>query len=185
MTYKVIRGQGQGEEMTSVPYRDYFLWMLHVAVAQSFLSGIEICYVFLVLWLSLCFHIMALWHVIYFWATIKHDKHNSQDFNQILWVVHRVWSLLSMISLFFLCDIEQFVSTSRRRSRRKHISLLLNEAKWSYSFSARRKSVRLFLAYDSHCASLFCGPVFVAVHLFFQISKTHRYDFWTYMSKSY
>ena len=25
MTFKVIRGQGQGEEMTSVPYRDYFL----------------------------------------------------------------------------------------------------------------------------------------------------------------
>jgi len=24
MTFKVIRGQGQGEEMTSVPYRDYF-----------------------------------------------------------------------------------------------------------------------------------------------------------------
>jgi len=25
MTFKVIRGQGQGEEMTSVPYRDYSL----------------------------------------------------------------------------------------------------------------------------------------------------------------
>jgi len=25
MTFKVIRGQGQGEEMTSVPYRDYFI----------------------------------------------------------------------------------------------------------------------------------------------------------------
>ena len=25
MTFKVIRGQGQAEEMTSVPYRDYFL----------------------------------------------------------------------------------------------------------------------------------------------------------------
>jgi len=24
MTFKVIRGQGQGQEMTSVPYRDYF-----------------------------------------------------------------------------------------------------------------------------------------------------------------
>jgi len=24
MIFKVIRGQGQGEEMTSVPYRDYF-----------------------------------------------------------------------------------------------------------------------------------------------------------------
>jgi len=24
MTFKVIRGQGQGEEMTSVPFRDYF-----------------------------------------------------------------------------------------------------------------------------------------------------------------
>jgi len=27
MTFEVIRGQGQGEEMTSVPYRDYFLKM--------------------------------------------------------------------------------------------------------------------------------------------------------------
>jgi len=25
MTFKVIRGQGQGQEMTSVPFRDYFL----------------------------------------------------------------------------------------------------------------------------------------------------------------
>jgi len=25
MTFKVIRGQGQGQEMTSVPYRDYFI----------------------------------------------------------------------------------------------------------------------------------------------------------------
>jgi len=25
MTFKVIRGQGQGQEMTSVPYWDYFL----------------------------------------------------------------------------------------------------------------------------------------------------------------
>jgi len=25
MTFKVIRGQDHGEEMTSVPYRDYFL----------------------------------------------------------------------------------------------------------------------------------------------------------------
>jgi len=24
MTFNVIRGQGQGEKMTSVPYRDYF-----------------------------------------------------------------------------------------------------------------------------------------------------------------
>jgi len=27
MTFKVIRGQGQAEEMTSVPYRDYFFKM--------------------------------------------------------------------------------------------------------------------------------------------------------------
>jgi len=27
MTFKVIRGQGQGEEMTSVPYRDYILFV--------------------------------------------------------------------------------------------------------------------------------------------------------------
>ena len=26
MTFKVIQGQGQGEEVTSVPYRDYFLF---------------------------------------------------------------------------------------------------------------------------------------------------------------
>jgi len=26
MTFKVIRGQGQGQEMNTVPYRDYF-WM--------------------------------------------------------------------------------------------------------------------------------------------------------------
>ena len=26
MTFKVIRGQGQGEEMTSVPYWDYFTY---------------------------------------------------------------------------------------------------------------------------------------------------------------
>jgi len=25
MTFKVIRDQGQGQEMTSIPYRDYFL----------------------------------------------------------------------------------------------------------------------------------------------------------------
>jgi len=29
MTFEVIRGQGQAEEMTSVPYRDYFLWIIH------------------------------------------------------------------------------------------------------------------------------------------------------------
>jgi len=27
MTFKVIRGQGQGQEMTSVPYRDYILFL--------------------------------------------------------------------------------------------------------------------------------------------------------------
>ena len=33
ITFKVIRGQGQGEEMTSVPYRDYFFvsWNWHVS----------------------------------------------------------------------------------------------------------------------------------------------------------
>ena len=30
MTFKVIRGQGQAEEMTSVPYRDYFLCFIFV-----------------------------------------------------------------------------------------------------------------------------------------------------------
>jgi len=29
MTFKVIRVQGQGQEMTSVPYRDYFLQFRH------------------------------------------------------------------------------------------------------------------------------------------------------------
>ena len=30
MTFKVIRGQGQGEEMTSVPYQDYFYLWIHL-----------------------------------------------------------------------------------------------------------------------------------------------------------
>jgi len=36
MTFKVIRGQGPGQEMTSVPYRDYFL--IHVLEADSHAS---------------------------------------------------------------------------------------------------------------------------------------------------
>jgi len=34
MTFKVIRGQGQGEEMTSDPYRDYFLAFSHSHTAD-------------------------------------------------------------------------------------------------------------------------------------------------------
>ena len=30
MTFKVIRGQGQGQEMTSVPYQDYFFVLLPI-----------------------------------------------------------------------------------------------------------------------------------------------------------
>jgi len=29
MTFKVIRGQGQGQEMTAVPSRDYFYFQTH------------------------------------------------------------------------------------------------------------------------------------------------------------
>jgi len=46
MTFKVIRGQGQGQEMTSVPYRDYFKFyfaLYHVAC-----SVILFCITFLV-----------------------------------------------------------------------------------------------------------------------------------------
>ena len=32
MTFKVIRGQGQGQEMTSVPYRNYFIPFLSVNI---------------------------------------------------------------------------------------------------------------------------------------------------------
>jgi len=32
MTFKVIRGQGQGVEMTSVPFRDYFYLFIQFAV---------------------------------------------------------------------------------------------------------------------------------------------------------
>jgi len=46
MTFKVIRGQGQGEEMTSVPYRDYFCaccqWPT-VAVARSSSDSVATC----------------------------------------------------------------------------------------------------------------------------------------------
>jgi len=52
-TFKVIRGQGQGQEMTSVPYRDYFLCMLLVAVAQSFLVALRYFVV------TSCFHIIG------------------------------------------------------------------------------------------------------------------------------
>jgi len=37
MTFKVIRGQGQGQEMTSVPFRDYILCMLaHTRRSKGF-----------------------------------------------------------------------------------------------------------------------------------------------------
>jgi len=34
MTFKVIQGHGQGEEMTSVPYRDYFCQIIAHSVAM-------------------------------------------------------------------------------------------------------------------------------------------------------
>jgi len=48
MTFKVIRGQGQGEEMTSVPYRDYFFLLcvfilLFVCAYMLFLFICIIC----------------------------------------------------------------------------------------------------------------------------------------------
>ena len=39
--------------------------MLLIGVARSSSGGVEICYVLLVLWMRLCFHIMALWRVMY------------------------------------------------------------------------------------------------------------------------
>jgi len=38
MTFKVIRSQGQGEEMTSVPYWDYFALCDHSPIAFSALT---------------------------------------------------------------------------------------------------------------------------------------------------
>ena len=35
MSFKVIQGQGQGQEMTSVPYRDYFI---------AFMSGVVVVF---------------------------------------------------------------------------------------------------------------------------------------------
>jgi len=35
MIFKVIRGQGQGQEMTSVPFRDYFLKINSAIVQQN------------------------------------------------------------------------------------------------------------------------------------------------------
>ena len=58
VTFKVIRGQVQGEEMTSVLYRDYFLCMLPIAVARSSSGGIAIRYVLPVLWMTSCCHTM-------------------------------------------------------------------------------------------------------------------------------
>jgi len=37
---------------------------LPVAIAQSASGGVAICYVLPVLWISSCFHIMALWRVM-------------------------------------------------------------------------------------------------------------------------
>jgi len=39
MTFKVIRGQGQAEEMTSVPYRDYFLLLVLAVGAVNVVDG--------------------------------------------------------------------------------------------------------------------------------------------------
>jgi len=52
--------------------------MLPTAVAQSSSGGVTIGYVLPVLWMTLCFHIVALWRVM------EHDKHNSRDSKQIL-----------------------------------------------------------------------------------------------------
>jgi len=42
MTFKVIRGQGQGQEMTSVPYRDYFYPLLNYCVKGVLIgAGLE------------------------------------------------------------------------------------------------------------------------------------------------
>ena len=38
MNFKVIRGQGQGQEMTSVPFRDYFSFSLPLMVCESCFS---------------------------------------------------------------------------------------------------------------------------------------------------
>jgi len=39
MTFKVIRGQGQGQEMTSVPCRDHFLVIVSLVVSVRDLHG--------------------------------------------------------------------------------------------------------------------------------------------------
>jgi len=41
MTFKVIRGQGQGQEMTSVPYQDYFCNFLYSVRFTNILKLLE------------------------------------------------------------------------------------------------------------------------------------------------
>jgi len=48
MTFKVIQGQGQGQEMTSVPLGT-ILCMLCVAVSQYMFGEVAICYVLTIL----------------------------------------------------------------------------------------------------------------------------------------
>jgi len=43
MTFKVIRGQGQGQEMTSVPYRDYFLFIITFSLFKKFFYIATVC----------------------------------------------------------------------------------------------------------------------------------------------
>ena len=46
MTFKVIRGQGQAEEMTSVPYWDYFYYICQVngvKLADIMFSRLCVC----------------------------------------------------------------------------------------------------------------------------------------------
>jgi len=63
-----------------------FLCMLLLAMAWSSFDGVAICYVLPVLWMTSCFHIMALWMTRHAFskAATEHDKHNRRDFNQIL-----------------------------------------------------------------------------------------------------
>jgi len=59
--------------------------MLPIVVARSSSGGVAIRYVFPVLWITSCFHVIAIRQaIIYPKATIEYDKHNSRDSNHIL-----------------------------------------------------------------------------------------------------
>jgi len=57
---------------------------MSVTVAPSFSDGIVIHYVLMLLWMTSCFHIMSLWHIMYSKTAIERDKHISWDSSQIL-----------------------------------------------------------------------------------------------------